>query len=297
MDGTQSQTSARILDGKALARRISQALAEEVRSLAKTGTTPHLVLCQLRDDPDPAALAYVGSLRKACAATGIRFTPLRIPAHEGYARVERELHRLNDDASVSGIILQTPLPEGLNLHRIQGLIRPDKDVERVNPTNIGLVVYEKPHLAPCTAMAAMELVRSSGVPIKGKEAVIVGHSKTVGKPLALLLLDELATITICHAETRDLTVHTRRADILTVAVGRPRLIRGSMIKPGAIVIDIGFNKEIQPDGSTRFVGDVDFDEACKVAGWLTPVPGGVGAVNTAMVLRNTLRSAQKDPLW
>jgi methylenetetrahydrofolate dehydrogenase (NADP+)/methenyltetrahydrofolate cyclohydrolase len=185
--------------------------------------------------------------------------------------------------------VQRPLPVGIEPRRVQMAIDRRKDVEGMNPTNMGAILYSEPRLPPCTAAAAFELIKATGVDLRGAETVVVGHSEIVGKPIAILLLHHLATVTVCHIGTRDLSAHTRRADILVVAVGKPGLIHGDMIKPGAVVIDVGIN---QVDG--KICGDVSHQEADRVAGFITPVPGGVGPVTVAMLMRNTLRAAGAD---
>jgi len=207
-----------------------------------------------------------------------------------------EIELLNADESVDGLILQMPVPEHINARTVQATIAPQKDVDGVNPTNLGRVVMGHPEAAPCTAQAAVRLVEETGIDLYGAEVVVVGHSEIVGKPVALLLLDKFATTTVCHIGTSDagmLEEHTKGADILIVAVGVPGLIKGNMIKPGAAVIDVGINRVKDPEtGKRKTVGDVAFDEAVGVAGIITPVPGGVGPITTAMLLQSTLRAAQ-----
>jgi methylenetetrahydrofolate dehydrogenase (NADP+)/methenyltetrahydrofolate cyclohydrolase len=199
------------------------------------------------------------------------------------------------DPRVTGIILQRPLPRHLDLKRLQNAIHPDKDVEGMNAANIGAIVYGGSTLGPCTARASVALLKSTGLNLRGLEVVIVGHSEIVGKPIALLLMEEFATVTICHHETRNLAIHTRRAEALFVAVGRAGLISGEMVKPGAAVIDIGINPvEPQVPGGPRIVGDVDFEGVVEVAGWITPVPGGVGPMTVAILLTNTVEALERQ---
>jgi methylenetetrahydrofolate dehydrogenase (NADP+)/methenyltetrahydrofolate cyclohydrolase len=199
---------------------------------------------------------------------------------------------------VTGIILQRPVPKTSDLEQLENAIHPSKDVEGMSSANIGNIVYGDSTLGPCTSLAAVELLRSTGLNLRGLEVVMVGHSEIVGKPVALLLVEELATVTICHHGTRNLTYHTRQADALVVAVGKPGLITGEMVKPGAAVIDIGINliEVTQPDGTikSKTVGDVDFDSVHEVAGWITPVPGGVGPMTVAMLLRNTVEATERQ---
>lgn len=218
---------------------------------------------------------------------------MRLPADTPEPALLRAIDALNEDAQVTGILVQRPLPPAIDPRHVQGLVSRRKDVEGMNPSNMGAILYREPRLLPCTAAAAELLIlearqqATGSTDLRGAEVVVVGHSEIVGKPIALLLLHRLATVTVCHVGTRDLPHHARAAEILVVAVGKPGLIRGDMIRPGATVIDIGINR--LPDG--RVVGDVDFESARETAGWLTPVPGGVGPVTIAMLLRNTLRAA------
>ena len=229
---------------------------------------------------------------------GIDYQLCELPDSATAKDLTARLGELNADPTVTGIIVQLPLPEGIDPAKVQLQIDPYKDVEGVNPVNIGMVFEGEPIIAPCTALAVMALVRESGVQIEGAEAVVVGHSRIVGKPVALMLVNELATVTTCHIATRDLASHTRRAEILVVAVGKPGLITADMVKPGAVVIDVGINRirETGPDGELRrrIVGDVDFEGASQVAGAISPVPGGVGSVTTAMLLRNTAEAARQQ---
>jgi methylenetetrahydrofolate dehydrogenase (NADP+)/methenyltetrahydrofolate cyclohydrolase len=199
---------------------------------------------------------------------------------------------LNRDPSVSGIMLHLPLPGHLDATAMQYQIDPVKDVEGVNPANIGYVVYGHTLIAPCTALAVIELIKLTGVPLRGAEAVVVGASEIAGKPISLLLTEQMATVTLCHIATRDLAAHTRRAEVLVVAVGKPGLIGADFIREGAVVIDVGINRVTLPDGSKKTVGDVDSGPVSKKAGWVSPVPGGVGPVTVAMLLKNTIRAAE-----
>jgi methylenetetrahydrofolate dehydrogenase (NADP+)/methenyltetrahydrofolate cyclohydrolase len=209
-----------------------------------------------------------------------------------------KIDRLNADPSVTGIILQLPLPEHIDTAAAQYRVDPYKDVEGVNPANIGWLFYREPIIAPCTALAVNEMVRRSGTTVRGAAAVVVGQSRIVGKPITMFLLDQMATVTGCHIATRDLAAHTRAADILVVAVGKPQLIGRDHVKPGAVVIDVGINRvrEKSPDGKTvrRTVGDVDFDAVSQIASAITPVPGGIGPLTVAMLLRNTVEAACKQ---
>jgi methylenetetrahydrofolate dehydrogenase (NADP+)/methenyltetrahydrofolate cyclohydrolase len=277
--------TAEIIDGRALAARIQEQLAAARQAL---GDRP-VRLLSLEVGESPAAVVYMRNQRRAAERVGIEFTARNLPTSTTEAELLAEIERHNADPTVSGIIVQRPLPVGIEPRRVQMAIDRRKDVEGMNPTNMGAILYSEPRLPPCTAAAAFELIKATGVDLRGAETVVVGHSEIVGKPIAILLLHHLATVTVCHIGTRDLSAHTRRADILVVAVGKPGLIHGDMIKPGAVVIDVGIN---QVDG--KICGDVSHQEADRVAGFITPVPGGVGPVTVAMLMRNTLRAAGAD---
>jgi methylenetetrahydrofolate dehydrogenase (NADP+)/methenyltetrahydrofolate cyclohydrolase len=240
----------------------------------------------------PAGALYAERQGEACRALGIDYTLLHIPEDVTQRHMKQEIRRLNKDRSVTGIMMHLPLPSHMDRARLQYEIDVVKDVEGVNPANIGYVVYGHTLIAPCTAAAAMELILSTGVEIEGAEACVVGASEIVGKPVGLLLTEKMATVTTCHIATRDLKSHTKDADILVVAAGKPGLIGADHVKPGAVVIDIGITRVKQPDGSTKTVGDVQFDAVKDIAGHLSPVPGGVGPMTVAMLLKNTLRSAE-----
>ncbi len=239
---------------------------------------------------------YVRNQRRVSKRAGIEFDHFQLSADITQAEVMAQIYRLNDDWTVSGIILQRPIPDHLDLKEIQGSIAPNKDVEGMHPANIGKVVYNDYVMGPCTSLASMECLRATKADMRGMDAVVVGHSEIVGKPLALHLLGELATVTVCHHETRQLAMHTRRADVLFVAVGKPNLITADMVKPGAVIIDIGINQITVPDGEggkkRKTVGDVAFDEVSDVAGWITPVPGGVGPVTLAILMRNVVATLE-----
>lgn len=293
---------ARIIDGRVLSGRIIEALRSEIEQLAEQGCEIRLVAVQVGDNP--SSRLYLKSQQREARHLGIAYELRQLPAYATEDDVAELIDMLNDDKRVSGIILQMPLPERMNARRLQWRIDRLKDVEGVNPANMGMVVYGQPQLAPCTAMAVYELVKDCHGDIRGAEICIVGHSAIVGKPAMLLLLSDLGTTTTCHIGTRNLAEHTRRADILVVAVGKPGLITGKMIRPGATVIDVGINRVPMLDQAgqpvlnergrprCRTVGDVLFDEAAEVAGAITPVPGGVGQVTTAILLRNTVQAAR-----
>ena len=279
--------AATLIDGLALA----DSLRQEVRSrVAALGRPVHLTAILV--GATQAAELYARRQADACAAVGIQYRLLTLPADITQKALKTEIRRLNDDPAVTGIMMHLPLPAHLDAPRMQYEIDLVKDVEGVNPANIGYVVYGHTLIAPCTALSVIELIRSTGVPIRGAEAVIVGASQIAGKPIALLLAEQMATTTLCHVATKDLKSHTRRAEILVVAVGRPGLISADDVKQGAVVIDVGINRVTQPDGTKKTVGDVDFDPVRERASHITPVPGGVGPMTVAMLLRNTLRSAE-----
>jgi methylenetetrahydrofolate dehydrogenase (NADP+)/methenyltetrahydrofolate cyclohydrolase len=294
---------AQLIDGKALASEVMEKTKAEVQRLAAKGHIPHLVAVMVGQPA--ASRMYVKRQQTACQDLALDFTLVEVPEDASQEDLEAEIHKLNGDPSVTGVILQMPLPAGLDGRRAQRLIAPEKDVEGVTPASLGLVVLGDETAAPTTARAAFELAKSSGVKIEGAEVVIVGHSEIVGKPLALLFLKAFGTTTVCHIATKDVAAHARKADILCVAVGKAGLIRADMIKPGAVVIDVGINRipKKGPDGKQVFnekgkpemmtVGDVDFEPACNVAGAITPVPGGVGQVTVAMLMSRTVGLAAK----
>ena len=279
--------NATILDGRVLAKQLREGLRAAILDFTATHrNAPALAVVQVSGDA--ASDSYVRSISKACEAVGIRFIHQLLPAGTAQATLEAVLKGLSANREVDGILLQLPLPSGLNAHRAVALIDPRKDVDGVTPTSAGLLAQGLPSLLPNTPAGGMELLRRYTIPLAGKRAVVVGRSNIVGKPMALLLLHEHATVTIAHSRTPDLAAVVREADIVVAAVGKPRLITGDMLKPGAIVIDFGIN--MRDDGT--MVGDVDFASAAEVAGAITPVPGGTGPVTNMMLLRNVLQAAQ-----
>jgi methylenetetrahydrofolate dehydrogenase (NADP+)/methenyltetrahydrofolate cyclohydrolase len=280
---------ATLIDGQALAAGIRSEVRQQVARLAELGRRVHLTAVLV--GAAPAGQLYAQRQGDACREVGISYELRPLPADTRFETVAAEIRALNDDPAVTGIMLHLPLPRHLDATAIQYLIDPTKDVEGVNPANIGYVVYGQTLIAPCTARATLELIQSTGVPLRGAEAVVVGASQIAGKPIALLLAEQLATVTICHIATRDLAAHTRRAEVLVSAVGRPGLITADIVREGAVVIDVGINRLTLPDGTRKTVGDVDFETVRAKASFLTPVPGGVGPMTVAMLLKNTLRSA------
>jgi methylenetetrahydrofolate dehydrogenase (NADP+)/methenyltetrahydrofolate cyclohydrolase len=236
---------------------------------------------------DPASAVYVGNKQKACKAAGIEGFDFRLPHDATQAQVESVLNELNDDARVSGILLQLPAPPQVYGPRLTELISPAKDVDGLTPASAGLLAKGRPGLTPCTPSGVMELLRRHDVELRGAEAVVIGRSDLVGRPQAALLLQADATVTVCHSRTRDLAEVCRRADVLIAAVGRPMMVQGDWVREGATVIDVGINRT-----DSGLVGDVDFDAASQRAGLITPVPGGVGPMTIAMLLRNTVLAAR-----
>ncbi|HEX4804528.1 MAG TPA: bifunctional methylenetetrahydrofolate dehydrogenase/methenyltetrahydrofolate cyclohydrolase FolD [Conexibacter sp.] len=278
---------ATLIDGSAISREVRAQVARDVAAFAaETGAAPGLATVLVGEDP--ASAIYVANKRRACAEAGIADLHRHLPASASADEVAALLHELNADPACSGILLQRPLPDGLDDAALSALIDPDKDVDGLTPTSAGRLLQGAPGLRPCTPLGVLELLDRHDVALEGAEAVIVGRSDLVGKPLAHLLLQRNATVTICHSRTRELAAVCARADVLVAAVGVPRLLGADAVKPGAAVIDVGMNR--LPDG---LCGDVDFDAVRDVAGLLTPVPGGVGPMTIAMLLRNTLDAARR----
>jgi methylenetetrahydrofolate dehydrogenase (NADP+)/methenyltetrahydrofolate cyclohydrolase len=291
--------SGTLIDGAAIGRSIRAEVAVAAAALRARGCTPGLSVVLVGDDP--ASSVYVHSKEKACIEAGMHGVTIRRPATTTQAELLALVDELNADPTVHGILVQMPLPKQIDPDAIVRRIRPDKDVDGFHPVNVGkLLIGERDGFAPCTPAGVQELLIRSGVDTKGKDCVIIGRSNIVGKPMASLLMQNgpggNATVTICHSHTRDLVAHTRRADIVIAALGRPREITGDMLKPGAVVIDVGISRV--PDASHqkgyRIVGDVDFESARRVASLITPVPGGVGPMTIAMLLRNTVRAAERS---
>ena len=275
--------SAQLMDGKALAAQKKAAIRAEVERLART---PGLAVLLVGENP--ASQIYVRGKARDCEECGIRCMDFRLPAQTTESELLTLIAELNGRADVDGILVQLPLPEGIRERRVLEAIAPEKDVDAFHPENVGRLVQGQARYLPCTPAGVMELLRAAGVDPAGRRAVIVGRSNIVGKPMALLLLQADATVTVCHSRTPDLAGECRRADILISAVGRRGLITADMIKPGAAVVDVAMNRD--EDG--KLCGDVDFAAACAVAAHITPVPGGVGPMTRAMLMENTLRAAR-----
>jgi methylenetetrahydrofolate dehydrogenase (NADP+)/methenyltetrahydrofolate cyclohydrolase len=277
---------ATIIDGKRVAARVrAEVKADVERYVAEHGEPPGLATVLVGDDQ--ASQIYVSGKQKACAEAGIGSFGHELPAAVTADELRSLIGELNDAPEVDGILLQLPLPEGLDETEMTGLIEPAKDVDGLTPTNAGLLAQGTPALVPATPAGVIELLKESDTPLEGAEAVIVGRSQLVGRPLAFLLLGENATVTLCHSRTRDLAETCRRADVLVAAAGRAKLIGAEMVKPGATVIDVGINRTDE-----GIVGDVDFEAVADIARAITPVPGGVGPMTIAMLLRNTLKAAE-----
>ncbi len=279
--------SARIIDGLALSAQLRGALKQRVAALTARGRQPGLAVILVGDNP--ASRVYVRNKVKACAEAGIHSELIELPGSAPEAQVLDRIRALNADPRIHGILVQLPLPEQVSEEKVLETIAVEKDVDGFHVQNVGSLVVGRPGFAPCTPAGCMAMLDHIGVAIEGREAVVVGRSNIVGKPMAMLLLQRSATVTVCTSRTRDLASHTRRADILVVATGKPRLVTADMIKPGAVVIDVGINR--LPDG--KLTGDVDFESAKEVAGWITPVPGGVGPMTITMLLANTVQSAER----
>lgn len=280
--------TATVIDGAAMAKQLLAELAARVAALRARGCQPGLAVVLVGDNP--ASAVYVRSKQRACDAAGLRGDDIRLPATASQSELLAVIDRLNADATVHGILVQLPLPPHIDAAAVLQRIDYAKDVDGFNWRNLGALVDGHPALAPCTPSGSMLLLERSGVPIAGKRAVVLGRSSIVGKPAALMLLERHATVTVCHSRTPDLAAHTREADILICAVGRPRMVTADMVKPGAAVIDVGINR--LPDG--KLCGDVDYDAVGAKAGWITPVPGGVGPMTVAMVVGNAVAAAEKS---
>jgi methylenetetrahydrofolate dehydrogenase (NADP+)/methenyltetrahydrofolate cyclohydrolase len=287
--------AASIIDGRAVAARVRGEVADAVREFeGEFGRPPGLATVLVGDDP--ASAIYVGSKQRACRDVGMVAVDVRLPADVSFEAVAAELERLNLDPAVNGVLLQLPVPEHLDGTALTALIDARKDVDGLTALNAGLLALGRPGLRPCTPAGVLELLADAGAELEGAEAVVVGRSNLFGKPMAQLLLAANATVTVCHSRTRDLREVCARADVLIAAVGRPRLIGADFVKPGAVVIDVGQNR-LSPEeagNASGLVGDVDYAAVAEVASAITPVPGGVGPMTVAFLLRNTLQAAREQ---
>lgn len=277
---------AKILDGKAVSQRIKDELKNEVAALKEKGINPGLAVIIVGDDP--ASRVYVNNKKKACEEIGIYSLEYALPKETTEEELISLINELNDKKEVNGILVQLPVPKHINEENIINAIDPKKDVDAFHPVNVGKIMVGNFDFVPCTPAGVMELIKESGIDVCGKECVVVGRSNIVGKPQAMLLLHQNGTVTICHSRTKDLAEKTRNADILVAAVGIPEFIKGDMVKEGAVVIDVGINRV----ADKKLVGDVEFESCEKVAGAITPVPGGVGPMTIAMLMNNCVETVR-----
>ncbi len=283
--------SATILDGKKIAAEILATVRDKTAILKANGWSPKLISIKVGDNP--AVDLYIRNQRLKAEQVGIEFEEKQYSNNISVTELTAAIYNMNVDPRVTGIILQRPVAEHLPIKALQKAIHPLKDVEGMHPTSIGNIVYNDLELGPCTAMASVELLKRTDINLEGCEIIVIGHSEIVGKPIAFLLMSEGATVTVCHHMTRDVPSHAKRADAVFVAVGKPGLVTADMIKPGAALIDIGINRVVSADNHVKTVGDSDYDSCVKVAGWITPVPGGVGPVTVSILMRNTIIAAER----
>ena len=277
---------AKLIDGKAVSASVRAQVAQEVQELKAKGLHPGLAVVIVGDDP--ASRTYVNNKKKACAETGIYSEEYALPATTTQEELLSLVRSLNEKPEIHGILVQSPLPNGLDEEAVIEEINPQKDVDAFHPQNVGRIMIGNFHFLPCTPAGVIELIRSQGIEIAGKRCVVIGRSNIVGKPMAMLLLHNHGTVTICHSKTRDLAEICREADILVAAVGRPKFVTENMVKPGAVVIDVGMDR----DENGKLCGDVDFANVEPKAGYITPVPGGVGPMTIVTLMRNTLKAAK-----
>ena len=279
---------AKIIDGKLISAQIREEIAEKVKEYnERTGKLPGLAVVIVGENP--ASQVYVRNKKKACEQVGFNSWVYEMPESTTQDELNALIDKLNDDCEVHGILVQLPLPKHLDEEQVILRIKPEKDVDAFHPTNVGRITIGNPKFLPCTPAGIMELLHRSGIEIAGKECVVIGRSNIVGKPMALLLLSENGTVTVCHSKTRDLKEVCRRADILVVAIGKADYVTADMVKEGAVVIDVGMNRNAEG----KLTGDVDFASVSEVASHITPVPGGVGPMTITMLLQNTLRAAEE----
>ena len=285
-------TDPRLVNGRAVRDRLLLNIAERVTAAKATRPIGRILSVSIGENK--AAAVYVRGQAGAAKKVGLTFEEQIWPSGLTQEQCKARLVAMNDDASVLGVILQRPVPRHINVRSLASAIHPFKDLEGMNPASIGDIVYNDLALAPCTAAASIELIKETGLELNGLEVVMIGHSEIVGKPAAFMLMAEGATVTVCHHLTRSVAAHSRRADAVLVAVGKPRFLRADMVKPGAAVIDIGINQIAGPNGVPIIVGDVDTDNVKEIASWVTPVPGGVGPVTVAMFMRNAITAHEKQ---
>ncbi|WP_195983419.1 bifunctional methylenetetrahydrofolate dehydrogenase/methenyltetrahydrofolate cyclohydrolase FolD [Clostridium sp. D33t1_170424_F3] len=277
---------ANLIDGKAVSASVRAQVAQETKELIAKGVTPGLAVVIVGDDP--ASRTYVNNKKKACAETGIHSEEYALPAATSQEELTHLIDELNAKKEINGILVQSPLPKGLDEKAVVDAILPEKDVDAFHPSNVGRIMIGNFHYLPCTPAGIIELIHSQNIEIQGKNCVVIGRSNIVGKPMAMLLLHNNGTVTICHSKTKNLKEVCQQADILVAAVGKPKFVTADMVKPGAVVIDVGMDR----DENGKLCGDVDFAEVEKIAGYITPVPGGVGPMTIAMLLRNTITAAK-----
>lgn len=283
-------TRYKICDGRKIAAEILAEVAGKIDDLAQSGFRPNLVSVSVGETD--ASQLYVRNQKRAAEKVGIGFEERIFAADTGAEELLGVIHGLNVDPRITGIIVQRPVPDHIPIKAVQSAVHPLKDVEGMHPASIGNIVYNDLVMGPCTAVAAVEILKRTKLDLEGLEVVVIGHSEIVGKPIAFLLMSEGATVTVCHHMTRNLAVHSRQADAVFVAVGKPGLVTGEMIKPGAALIDIGINQVTGADGKPKLVGDADFDSCAEITGWITPVPGGVGPVTVSILMKNTVTAAR-----
>ena len=281
-----------MLLGQPIRARILEEVTQRVATAKRLHGVGQLVSISIGQQDEIAV--YIRNQKKAAEIVGIPFDEQIWAGDLTQDECKSRLLKMNDDPDVIGVILQRPVPDHINVRSLQSAIHPLKDVEGMSPASIGNIVYNDLALAPCTAAASLELIKQTGMKIEGLEVVMIGHSEIVGKPAAFLLMAEGATVTVCHHMTRSVAAHSRRADAVIVAVGIPNFIKADMVKPGAAVIDIGINQIVDADGKTRIVGDVDTEAVLEVASWVTPVPGGVGPVTVALLMRNAITAHERQ---
>lgn len=282
----------KVLDGKVISSGILDEVSRDVERLKNEGWTSRLVSIKIGDNP--AVDLYVRNQKNKAEKVGIVFIERHFPEDISLEEVQIAIAAYNVDPRITGIIIQRPVPVNMSIKDLQKAIHPLKDVEGMHPASIGNIVYNELDMGPCTALASVELLRRTHLELEGLEVTVIGHSEIVGKPIAFMLMAEGATVTVCHHMTRDVTKHSKHADAVFVAVGKPSLVTADIIKPGAALIDIGINQVEGVDGKSKIVGDSDYESCSQVAGWITPVPGGVGPVTVSILMRNTVIAVEQQ---